>query len=74
MGAALDERTNVFTMEATAFGLLGLESDRSSSKWGAIEALYAVALYTVGKDRTKRFSSVAKFYQAWRAARYLDGV
>lgn len=69
MGATIDERTNGFTMEAIAFGLLGRESDRSSSKWGASDAVYAV-----GKDRTKMFSSVAEFYQAWRAARYLDGV
>jgi len=74
MGAAIDERTNVFNMGATAFVLLGGESDRSLSKWEASEALYAVALHAVDKDRTKRFSSVAEFHQAWREARYLDVV
>ena len=74
MGAAIDERTNVFNMGATAFVLLGGELDRSFSKWEASEELYAVALYAVDKDRTKRFSSVADFYRAWSEARHLDVV
>ena len=44
LGAAIDEVTNVFTMGATAFALLGGEEDRSFEKWEAGEALYEVAL------------------------------
>ena len=62
MGAAIDERTNVFNMGATAFVLLGGEADRSLSKWEASEALYEVALRAVDSNRTKRYSSVAEFY------------
>ncbi|WP_284286351.1 serine/threonine protein kinase [Alicyclobacillus fastidiosus] len=70
MGAVIDEQTNVFNMGATAFVLFGGESDRSLSKWEASEALYEVALRAVDEGRTKRFSSVAEFYHAWREARY----
>lgn len=35
LGAPIDARTNVFTMGAIAFGLLGGEMDRSYEKWEA---------------------------------------
>ncbi|WP_164849793.1 hypothetical protein [Niallia taxi] len=33
LGAKIDQRTNVFNMGAIAFGLLGGELVRSTSKW-----------------------------------------
>jgi serine/threonine protein kinase, bacterial len=65
LGASTDERTNVFNMGATAFVLLGGETDRSLAKWEASEALYEAALRAVDKERSKRFSSVAEFYDVW---------
>jgi serine/threonine-protein kinase len=44
LGAPIDAKTNVFTMGAIAFGLLGGEMDHSYSKWEAGKRLYEVAL------------------------------
>ncbi len=74
LGAAIDARTNVFTMGASAFALLGAEEDRSFSRWEAGTAFYDVALRAVEQDRMKRFSSVGAFYRAWTVARQRDGV
>ncbi len=65
-GAAIDERTNVFTMGAIAFSLLGGELDRSFSKWTASHELYEVALKAVRPERQERFSNVHEFYRAWK--------
>jgi serine/threonine-protein kinase len=66
--ASIDSRTNVFTMGAIAFGLLGGERDRSFSKWEAGELLYDVALKAVQLNRDERYSSVNGFYAAWKNA------
>ncbi|MBS4172727.1 serine/threonine protein kinase [Bacillus sp. FJAT-49736] len=68
LGAEIDERTNVYNMGATAFVLLGGESNRSFEKWDASRELYEVAWKAVEQDRMKRFSSVEEFYAAWNAA------
>ncbi|GIQ65093.1 serine/threonine protein kinase [Paenibacillus cisolokensis] len=68
-GAPIDARTNVFTMGAIAFGMLGGELDRSFSKWEAGQALYDVAMRAVRPDRPLRYASVAEFKAAWDAAR-----
>jgi len=64
-GAPIDERTNVFTMGATAFALLGGELDRSIEKWEAGEALYKVALQAVNPDRGQRYLSLRDLRRAW---------
>ncbi|MBD8500122.1 serine/threonine protein kinase [Paenibacillus arenosi] len=73
LGAPIDERTNVFTMGAMAFALLGGELDRSLSKWDAGILLHEVAVRAVNEDREFRFSSVAEFKEAWdHAIKYVD--
>lgn len=67
-GAAIDEVSNVFTMGAAAFALLGAEQDRSYAKWDACERLYNVAIQAVNPDREGRFASVRAFKSAWDAA------
>ncbi|MFD1954546.1 serine/threonine protein kinase [Paenibacillus thailandensis] len=67
-GAPIDERTNVFTMGATAFALLGGELDRSFEKWEAGEALYQVALQAVNPDRMTRYESLTEMKRAWDSA------
>ncbi|PZD97135.1 serine/threonine protein kinase [Paenibacillus sambharensis] len=68
LGAPIDARTNVFTMGAIAFGLLGGEMDLSFSKWEAGRSLYEVALRAVSKEREQRYTSVSEFKYAWDAA------
>ncbi|TVX93538.1 serine/threonine protein kinase [Paenibacillus agilis] len=73
LGAPIDERTNVFTMGAMAFALLGGELDRSFSKWDAGKLLHEVAVRAVNEDRELRFASVAAFKAAWdHAIKYVD--
>ncbi|MEC3885745.1 serine/threonine protein kinase [Halobacillus sp. HZG1] len=69
LGAVIDERTNVYTMGAISFGLLGGETDHSFSKWEAGEGLFEVAEKAVGEDRGTRYSSVRAFKEAWEEAR-----
>jgi len=69
LGAKIDERTNVYTMGAMAFGLLGGELDRSRSLWEASNDLYTVACRSVEKERSKRFASIDEFYTNWLRAR-----
>ncbi|WP_138753264.1 serine/threonine protein kinase [Paenibacillus sinopodophylli] len=68
MGAPIDEISNVYTMGAAAFALLGAELDRSYAKWDAGEGLYNVAIKAVSPDRESRFASVSAFKSAWDAA------
>lgn len=65
LGAIIDERTNVYTMGAIAFGLLGGETDHSAKKWEGNEQLYQIALRATELDRSKRYSSVKDFYDQW---------
>ncbi|MEG1296519.1 MAG: hypothetical protein RSD02_09070 [Niameybacter sp.] len=50
LNALIDERANVYTMGAIAFGLLGGETNHSLEKW---------------EDKNKRYSSVSEFYCEW---------
>lgn len=68
-GATIDARTNVFTMGAIAFGLLGGEMDHSFAKWEANRSLYEVALRAVSQERDQRYRSVREFFNAWNAAK-----
>jgi len=67
-GAPIDARTNVFTMGAIAFGLLGGEMDRAFSRWEAGERLYEVALRAVSEDCEARYENVKAFKAAWDKA------
>lgn len=68
LGAAIDERTNVFHLGAMAFALLGGETDRSFSKWEAGQELYQIAIKAVNADRSARYASVEDFLLAWEDA------
>jgi serine/threonine-protein kinase len=68
LGAEIDECSNVFTMGATAFALLGGELDRSFAKWEAGKGLYEVALKAVNANRQSRYSNVSEFKAAWDSA------
>lgn len=65
LGSPIDSRTNVFTMGAIAFGLLGGEMDHSFSKWEASRSLYEVALRAVCKEREQRYNTIIAFKNAW---------
>jgi len=69
LGAPIDARTNVFTMGAIAFGLLGGEMDHSFSKWEANRSLYEVALRAVSKEREERFKTINDFINAWNSVK-----
>lgn len=64
-GAPIDSKTNVFTIGAIAFGLLGAETDHAYSKWDAGQAYYDIALRAVNPVRELRYESVAEFKQIW---------
>lgn len=61
-GAIIDEKSNVYTLGALAFGLLGKELNHSLDKWSASEELYYIALKAVNSKREERYNSVAEFF------------
>ncbi|OPA75219.1 serine/threonine protein kinase [Paenibacillus selenitireducens] len=69
LGAPIDSKTNVYTMGAIAFGLLGGEMDHSITKWDADKSLYEVAFHAVCEDREQRYHTVKAFKEAWDSAR-----
>ncbi|GIN37227.1 protein kinase domain-containing protein [Heyndrickxia oleronia] len=68
LGEPIDSKTNVFTMGAIAFGLVGGEMDHSISKWQAGEKLYEVAIRATEKNRDDRYCTLKEFYEAWQKA------
>lgn len=68
LGDPIDSKTNVFTMGAIAFGLVGGEMDHSISKWEAGEKLYEVAIRATEKNRDDRYCTLKEFYEAWQKA------
>ena len=68
LGAVIDEVTNVFTMGATAFALVGGERDRSFEKWEAGTPFFEVACNAISPDRGSRYPSIKAFRQAWSNA------
>lgn len=68
LGAAVDERSNVFTMGQTAFQLFGGGTDHSPDKWRAPEGLYPVALKAVSGRREDRYATIAALRAAWDGA------
>lgn len=81
-GAAIDEQTNIFTLGALIFEFFGSFSDEeirqryarnrfvpcAFSKWQLNEESYRVASRAVSFDKSERYSTFAKFRQAWTAA------
>ena len=68
LGAAIDERSNVFTMGQTAFQLFGGGMDHALEKWNAPEALHAVALKAVSVRREDRYATITALRAAWNDA------
>lgn len=73
LGAAIDERSNVFCMGATAFQLLGGGMERAIEKWRADAALHAVAAKAVRERPEDRYPTIAKMRHAWDAATAWEG-
>ena len=72
LNAVIDERTNVYTMGAMAFCLLGGERDHSFEKWDASKSLYQVALHATELNPNNRYCSVREFYSEWLHAASLS--
>ena len=68
LGEAIDEITNVFTMGAVAFELLGNNYNRSIEDWKASEKLFQVAKKATSNDRNQRYQSISDLYNAWKMA------
>jgi len=68
LGAALDERTNVFTLGATAFQLFGGAMDRSRAKWRLGDAAFAVATRAVSPEPAGRYPNLEAYAGAWHDA------
>ena len=81
-GAAIDEQTNIFTLGALIFEFFGSFSDEeirqryagnrfvpcALENWQLNEESYRVARRAVSFSRRERYSTFAKFRQAWTAA------
>jgi serine/threonine-protein kinase len=68
-GEVIDEVTNVFTMGAVAFEILGNNHDRNLETWKAPELLFAVALKATSQAREDRYNSIQEFRIAWNEAK-----
>jgi serine/threonine-protein kinase len=68
LGTTIDEITNVFTMGATAFEILGNNHNRNIEQWKASEKLFKVAEKATSKDKRQRYQSINDFYNAWKIA------
>lgn len=64
-GADIDEVTNVFTMGAIAFELLGNNTERSINEWSASQDLFTVAKKATSPERNERYKSMKEFYAEW---------
>lgn len=69
-GAAIDERTNIFTMGRTALVLLS-DGTLAPSAFHGSQACYQVIRRACRDDRRQRYPSMEAFYAAWRDARRL---
>ena len=72
LGAALDERTNVFTLGATAFHLFGGAMDRCREKWRLGDAAFAVAARAVAQAPDCRYPDLKAYAAAWQEALQLS--
>lgn len=64
LGAEIDERTNVYTMGATAFALFA-NGDRTPEAWPLAMELYEVAKKAVSDAREERWGSLGEMMGAW---------
>jgi serine/threonine-protein kinase len=69
LGAAIDEITNVYTMGAAAFALLGDERDRRAKKWNLSQKLFDVAKRAVSDERQTRQQSIEQLINEWNLAK-----
>ncbi|MGL4453182.1 MAG: serine/threonine protein kinase [Sarcina sp.] len=67
LGATIDEVTNVFTMGAIAFELLGSNYNRNIEEWIASEELFQVAKKATSRNRDQRYQSISDFYNDWKS-------
>ena len=67
LGATIDEITNVFTMGAIAFELLGNNYNRNIESWTASEKLFDVAKKATSKDKYERYQCISDFYSDWKS-------
>lgn len=65
-GAIIDEVTNVYTMGATAFELLGCNRNRNFENWTGSKEQYDVAKKAVNDKRSERYPSIDAFFKAWK--------
>lgn len=70
-GALIDQRTNVFTMGRTA-ALLLADGTLERAAFRGSAALHAIICQACQVDRNERYASMADFYAAWRAARFVE--
>ncbi len=66
-GAAIDRRTNVFTMGRTAANLMS-DGTLDRSAFRGSDERYEVVRKACSEDRSKRYASVGDFYAAWLTA------
>jgi len=67
-GATIDEITNVFTMGACSFEILGNNHIRTIKQWKASDKLFEVAKKATNNDRSQRYQSMRELYNAWKTA------
>lgn len=82
LNAAIDERTNVFTLGALIFQTFGTFTEQeiklryvnkaflpcAREKWELDDATYFVARKAVSADRNERYGSIREFYEEWNKA------
>ena len=67
LGSVIDEITNVYTLGAAAFALFA-NYERTRESWRLGDATFSVAAKAVENDRSKRYSSITEFADAWTIA------
>jgi serine/threonine protein kinase len=68
LGALIDEQTNVFVMGRTALVFLSDGTLKAGTFHGTRD-LFEVVARACEPERSRRYDSMASFYQAWRTAR-----
>ncbi len=71
LGAAIDERTNGFTMGRTVAVFLS-DGALAREPFRGTDALYEVMRRACREDRSERFESMAAFHAAWAGARSIE--
>lgn len=66
-GAAIDERTMVYTMGALAFELFA-PAGRAFSDWPLSQSAWECAKKAISPQREERYADLISFWHAWREA------